>query len=294
MSKGGWDRFPRTQTTRVRVTGARRLHSRSALAPREGPGEPQRPPGAQVMLPPTQVGTRLWAPGGSQTRIEAAGGGDSPPIPATLVQPSRSRPTQSVKGLLATHTHMCTCAQNEHMWNRCVLRASGVQRATHPLRGQKPRHVPRPPAGGSRPRGQAPREPRVPTVRASGRTLPPEALPGLLVGGHGRELDGGAVGTGSRVVIPGTCSRGWGGGGGRRLRREGPRPLVHALLHAWAPPEGQVCWPHLGLQRSASQTQAPGAGGHTLPGPGGTDGQRPPAARPGVKRGSEGGSLPLE
>ena len=118
---------------------------------------------------------------------------------------------------------MCTCAQNEHMWRRCVLRAGGVQRATCPLRGQKPRHVPRPPAGGSWPHGQAPREPRVPTMRASGRTLPPEALPGLLVGGHGGELDGGAVGTGSRVAIPGTCSGGWGGSGGRRLRREGLR-----------------------------------------------------------------------
>lgn len=85
----------------------RRPRSHSALAPREGPGKPQRPPGAQVTLPPAQVGTRLWAPGGSQARTEAAGGRDSLPVSATLVQPE-------VRSARAIHTRvlrMNTCGR---------------------------------------------------------------------------------------------------------------------------------------------------------------------------------------
>ena len=201
---------------------------------------------------------------------------------------------------------MHTCAQNEHMWKRRVLRAGGVQRATRPLRGQKPRCVPRLPAGGSRPHGHAPHEPQVPTVRASGWTLPPG--PGepsqdswwVATEARWRRKEQRALGAVSSFQGHAT-----GVGGQLRAWEElwrapalGECGCGHARFCTRAvTPRGPGLLPHLGLQCSASQAQAPSAGEHMLLGPGrrsphgGRDGRRPPAAGPGVKRGSAGGSL---
>lgn len=287
---------PRTQTASVSVAGMRRPRSHSALAPREGPGKPQRPPGAQVTLPPAQVGTRLWAPGRSQARTEAAGGRDSLPVSATLVQPE-------VRSARSIHTRVHTCAQNEHMWKRGVFRAGDAQRATRPSQGQKPACVPRPPAGGSRPCGHAP---RMPTARASGRTLPPgPGEPSHTEASWRREgqqaLEAISSFQGQAAWVRGRL-RAWEEPWWAPALGEGGCSRRHARFCTGAvTPRGPGLLPRLGLQRSASQAQAPSAGEHMLPVPGrrspphgGWDGRWPPAAGPDVKRSSVGGSLPLE
>lgn len=210
------------------------------------------------------------------------------------------------------YTHMHTCAQNEHMWKRCVLRAGGVQRATRPSWGQKPRCVPRLPAGGSRPCGHASRKPQVPTVRASGWTLPP-GLGEPFQDSWWVATEASWRGKEQRALGAVSSFQGHAAGVGGQLRAweepwrapalgEGGCGRRHACLCTrTVTPRGPGLLPHLGLQRSASQAQAPSTGEHMLPGPGrrspphgGRHGRRPPAAGPGVKRGSAGGSLPLE
>lgn len=303
VSKGGARLCPREGGTapkdpggQLSVAGMRRPRSHSALAPREGPGKPQRPPGAQVTLPPAQVGTRLWAPGRSQARTEAAGGRDSLPVSATLVQPE-------VRSARSIRTRVHTCAQNEHMWKRGVFRAGDAQRATRPSQGQKPACVPRPPAGGSRPCGHAP---RMPTARASGRTLPPgPGEPSHTEASWRREgqqaLEAISSFQGQAAWVRGRL-RAWEEPWWAPALGEGGCSRRHARFCTGAvTPRGPGLLPRLGLQRSASQAQAPSAGEHMLPVPGrrspphgGWDGRWPPAAGPDVKRSSVGGSLPLE